>query len=65
MTQEEINEFVRNFDTARPMRPHGGEDCDPWTTGPVKQVSEFKMFKSHLRGMLPRWRGKADNQGGQ
>lgn len=32
MTQEEINEFVRNFDTTKLMCHHKEEDCDPWTT---------------------------------
>jgi len=65
MTQEEIDDFVRNLDSTKPMCPYEEEDCDPWTTGPVKQVSEFKMFKDYLRGLLPRRRGKADNKGGQ
>ena len=31
MTQEEINDFVRNHDATRLMCPHEEEDCDPWT----------------------------------
>lgn len=32
MTQEEIDEFVSNFDSTRIMWPHEEEDCEPWST---------------------------------
>jgi len=54
MTQEEIDDFVRNFDSTRLMCPHEEEDCDPWTTDPVRQSSGIDTLKRFLKLKLPR-----------
>jgi len=56
MTQEEIDDFVRNCDTTKLMCHYEEEDCDPWTTYPVRQASGIDTLKKFLRlKVFRRW----------